>query len=167
MKKVAILTIAVALGCLFASTSVAVQYQMEHTYTAMTPIFMVGHVGDPAKIEGFEIHSTVALGGQVIGSALTRVRLLAPPMDITVPISWMNADVTYTFEGLGTIEVHSVGISYGTSNAAATGEIVFAGAGSVRNGTGRIAGLEGVASSYGNTNIFIGGGNETVVFDIP
>jgi len=166
MKKV-ILTIAFTLGCLFASASVAVQYQMEHTYTAMTPIFMVGHEGDPAKIEGFEVQSTVSLGGQIIGSASTRIRLLAPPMNMTVPISWMNADVAYAFEGLGTIEVHSVGISYGSSNAAATGAIVFAGAGSVRNGTGALAGFEGVASSNGSANIFIGGGNETVVFDIP
>lgn len=167
MRKIIITTIALALSCLFASASVAVQYQMEHTYTAMIPFFMVGHEGDPAKIEGFEIRSNVSLGGQIIGSALTRVRLLAPPMNMTVPISWMNADVTYTFEGLGTIEVHSVGISYGSSNAAVTGEIVFAGAGSVRNGTGQLAGFEGVASSNGSTNIFSGGGKETVVFDIP
>ena len=167
MKKIIFLAVAFTLSCLFASASVAIQYQMVHTYTAMTPIFMVGHGGDPAKIEGFEIQSNVSLGGQIIGSALTRVKLLAPPMNMTVPISWMNADVTYTFEGLGTIEVHSVGISYGTSNAAATGEIVFAGAGSVRNGTGALAGFEGVASSNGSTNIFMGGGSETVVFDIP
>lgn len=167
MKKTIILGVAFTLSCLAAATSMAVQYQMENTYTAMTPVFMVGHQGDPAKIEGFEIQSNVSLGGQVIGSAVTQVKLLAPPMNMTAPISWMNADVTYTFNGLGTIEVHSVGISYGSSNAATTGEIVFAGAGSVRNGTGALAGLEGISSSTGNANIFMGGGSETVIFDLP
>jgi len=98
---------------------------------------------------------------------VTRVELLAPPMNMAIPIAWMKTKVLYMFRELGTIEVHGIGISYGSSDAVATGEVVFAGAGSVRNGTGALAGLEGVFSNRGTINVDSGAGTETVVFDLP
>jgi len=42
MKKIVVVAAWVA-GCVFASAGMAAQYRMEQTYTAMMPVFMVGH----------------------------------------------------------------------------------------------------------------------------
>lgn len=167
MRKLIIAAIAFTLSSLFVSPSMAEKYVMEETITAMAPVFMLGHEGDPTMIEGFEYESAVSMAGKPIGTAVAKLQLWAPPMDMAVPISWMNAEITYSFDGLGSIEGHSIGIAYGDSDAAATGDIVVSASGSVRNGTDGLAGYEGVLTWYGSPNIFTLTGTGTVIFNIP
>ena len=142
-----------------------VQYIIENDYTGMTPIFMPGHAGDPAWIEGFVVTGDIFYNGAKVGTAKGDIWLWNPPMVLGEAYSQVGMVFTHTITALGgsTFEVHAQGVVLGSSTSASSGDISGAWSGSVANGTGFFANKYGVSAGAFTANNFTATGSGTQI----
>ena len=153
-------------GVLFSAGAVAAgetETTVQHQFTTVAPIFMSGHAGDMAWIEGFSFSGTITLGGAQIGTVTGEARLWNPPMKFSEAYDQVQVKTVNTITGVGTYEVHAQGISLASSTTATTGDILTSWSGSITNGTGGLANLYGLAAGNGAANIFTQSASATEV----
>jgi hypothetical protein len=142
------------------------EYILEKRITAVTPVFMPNHAGDPNWIKGFQFNGDIFLqgGNAKIGSFSGDVLLANPPLNLAE--SYDNAFLTavndITGYGSFTVTAYSVGLG----NSAQNGDQVLAYSGSISNGTGALENSFGLSAGNGVTNVFAGQGLITEVVNI-
>lgn len=146
---------------LFSSTANSAgeaEYIIEKDFTTMTPIFMKGHGGDTAWIEGFVVGGDIYYNGDKVGTVKGDVWLWNPPMVLGEAYAQVGMLITNTITGLGTFEVHAQGVALGSSKPA-SGDVTVSWAGSVANGTGFFTNRYGVSAGAITANNFAGTGS--------
>jgi len=138
----------------------------EKSFIAITPIFMDGHAGDPAWIEGFIITGDIYLGGNKVGTVTTTARLSDPPMSLTERYDSGLIKIVNTISGYGTFETNGQFLAMSSSTSATGGDITVSWMGSISNGTGSLSSMVGVVAGNVKANTYtgIGTGKEIVLF---
>lgn len=133
------------------------EYLLEKKVTTMTPIFMVGHEGDLAWIEGFQIEGENFLKDEMskAGSFSARAHIINPPMNIGEKCNVYYTFVN-TFPGLGSFQVTGIGTSLRKSYG--NNDTIFTYSGSILNGTGKFDNIDGQSSGNFVSDIFRGSG---------
>ena len=138
----------------------------EETFTSIAPIFMDGHAGDPAWIEGFNITGDIYLGGSKVGTLTSTARMFNPPMSLTERYDYGSIKAVSTISGYGTFETSGQFLSMGSSTSATSGDSTFSWTASISNGTGSLSSMVGQVAGTAKGNTFTGGGTgkEIVLF---
>lgn len=159
--------VALALFSASAYSAGEVEYIIEKDFDSVTPIFMPGHPGDPAWIEGFNIEGDIFYNGAKVGTVAGEVWLWNPPMVLGEAYDQVGMVITNTITALGgsTFEVHAQGVALGSSTSAVSGDVTVAWSGSVANGTGFFANKYGVSAGAvtASTVAGTGSGSEIVL----
>lgn len=142
-----------------ANSAGEVEYIIEKDFNKMTPVYMVGHGGDPAWIEGFAVGGNIFFNGSKVGTVTGDVWLWNPPMVLGAPYAQVGMLITNTITGLGTFEVHAQGVALGSSTSAAKGDVTVSWSGSVANGTGFFNNRYGLSAGAITANNFKGTGS--------
>jgi hypothetical protein len=130
------------------------EYIIQKEFDTVTPIYMEGHAGNPAWIEGFEVAGDIFYGGSKIGEVEGEVWLWNPPMLLADAYSQVGMVLTNTIGGLGTFEVHGQGVVLGSSNPS-SGHVVISWQGSISNGTGSFfTNVYGVSAGAVTSDVF-------------
>lgn len=139
---------------------------LEKRITAMAPVFMTGHLGDPDWIQGFHIEGDIFVKGDdtKIGGFAGDVSLLNPPVNNSETYDEAFMTVVNLIPGVGSYQVTSLSLALG--NSANDGGMIFSWSGSISNGTGSLQNLYGLSAGNGTGNIFMGSGSLTEVLDI-
>jgi len=160
--------VGVAALALFSAPSYSageVEYIIEKDFNNVVPIFMPGHPGDPAWIEGFSIAGDIFYNGAKVGTVSGEAWLWNPPMRLGEAYDQVGMVLTNTITALGgsKFEVHAQGVALGSSTSASTGDVTIAWSGSVANGTGFFANKYGVSAGAVKANTFTGTGSGTEI----
>lgn len=139
---------------------------LEQTFTSIAPIFMDGHAGDPAWIEGFNISADINFGGVKVGTLTSTAKLFNPPMSLTERYDSGSIKAVTTISGYGTFETSGQFLSMSSSTSATSGDSTFSWTASISNGTGSFSSMVGqvAGTAKGNTFIGTGTGKEIVLF---
>lgn len=142
------------------------ELMLEKRVTAMTPVFMLGHMGDPEWIQGFNIEGDIFVkdGDTKIGGFTSEVSLLNPPVNDSEAYDQAFMTTVNVIPGAGTFQVTSLSLALGDS--ANTGDMIFSWSGSISNGTGALQNLYGLSAGNGTGNIFMGTGNLTEILNV-
>lgn len=142
------------------------EFILEKKITAMAPIYMLGHIGDPNSIKGFQFEGDNFLkgGDEKIGSFTGEVFLATPPLDTAESYDHAFLTILNDIPGVGSFTVTASGLSLG--NSAQDGGIVFAWSGSISNGTGVLENNFGLSAGNAVANVFAGVGGITEVLNI-
>jgi hypothetical protein len=143
-----------------------VELILDKRITAMQPEFMLGHIGDPAWIEGFNIEGDIFVKGDEtkIGSFLVKVALLEPPMNLQEMYAQSFMTTLNIIPGVGSFQVTGLGVTLGESGGG--GGVVYTWSGPISNGTGSLENLYGLSAGNGVANIFAGTGRLTEVLNV-
>jgi hypothetical protein len=130
-------------------------YLIEKNFDEVTPVFMPGHNGDPAWIEGFVIGGDIFYDGVKVGTVTGEVWLWNPPLSLNEAYQQVGMVITNTITALGdsTFEVHAQGVALGSSTTTSAGDVTVTWSGSVANGTGFFANNYGVSAGAVSANI--------------
>lgn len=131
-------------------------YIIEKEFNSVVPVYMPGHTGDPAWIEGFVIGGDIFYNGGKVGTVSGEVWLWNPPLSLNEAYQQVGMVITNTITALGdsTFEVHAQGVALGSSTTAASGDVTVTWSGSVANGTGFFANNYGVSAGAVSANMF-------------
>jgi hypothetical protein len=131
-------------------------YLVEKNFNKVMPVFMPGHAGDPAWVEGFVIGGDIFYDGAKVGTVTGEVWLWNPPLAFNEAYQQVGMVITNTITALGnsTFEVHAQGVALGSSTTAASGDVTVTWSGSVANGTGFFANNYGVSAGAVSANMF-------------
>ena len=142
------------------------EFILEKKITAMTPIFMLNHIGDPDWIKGFQVEGDIFLkGGDAnIGRFTGEVLLVNPPMNPAGTYDYAYMTILNVMPGLGSYTVTANSLALGSS--AQNGDIVMAWSGSISNGIGILENNFGLSAGNGVVNVFAGEGTMTEVLNI-
>lgn len=142
------------------------EYILEKKITAMTPIFMLNHIGDSNWIKGFQIEGDIFLQGEdaKLGRFTGEVLLANPPMNVAGVYDYAFLTILNVIPGLGSFTVTANSLALGSS--AEDGNMVFAWSGSISNGTGALENNYGLSAGNAVANIFVGEGRITEVLNI-
>lgn len=143
-----------------------VEVVFEGNVTTVTPIYMSGHDGDFNWIEGFSFAGDIYLNDQKVGTTDGQVTLVNPPLSVTERYDNLIVRHKDTITGVGTYEVTAQGIALASSTSPAMGDVTFAWAGSISNGTGVFADVYGLSTGNGVSNFIVGGGTYKQVMRI-
>ena len=135
------------------------QYILVKPNIAMTPIFMLNHIGDQDWVKGYQLEGDIYLkGGPKIGRFTGEVLFVNPPM---------NADDSYEHAFMTTLNVIP---GYGSFTVTANGllmvktvdipfniDLIIAWSGSISNGTGFFDNSVGLSAGNSITERFDGG----------
>jgi hypothetical protein len=133
-----------------------VEYIVQKEFDTLAPVYMAGHDGDSAWIQGFVFSGSILLQGQVVGSVSGEVRLSNPPLNVFRDYTHVSVTSTNSINGLGTFEVHAEGVALASSTTAAAGDVLVSYAGSIANGTGFFRNGYGLASAAIVSNFYVG-----------
>ena len=141
------------------------EYVLEKSFTSMTPIFMDGHAGDPAWIEGFIITGDIKLGGVKVGTLTSTARLFNPPVSLTERYDFGIIKIVNSIPVYGSFEINGQFLSMGSSTSATSGDLTFSWIGSISNGTDGLSSMVGQAAgtAMGNMYTGIGTGKEIIL----
>jgi hypothetical protein len=152
-----------AMACLLLGLLPAAGYAVDETeytlrkeFDEVLPIFMTGHPGDLAWIEGFSFEGTIYLGTTAIGSVTGEATLWNPPMNLQEAYDQVSMRITNSVDGVGTFEVYAQGVALGSSTSATMGDHVISWSGSLTNGTGLFDGYYGLSSGMVQANLNAG-----------
>ena len=140
---------------LFSVTASALgehEYVIEKVFDSFTPIFMEGHGGDMAWVEGFSFEGDIYFNGSWIGTVEGVGRLWNPPMKMGEVYDQLTLRITNTFPsvlGGGSFQVYAQGVTLGSSTTATSGDYVMAWSGTVTNGKGGFGGFFGTSAGSG------------------
>lgn len=158
-----------ALFIVFLQTAWAageVELILEKRVTAMEPVFMIGHLGDPAWIQGFHVEGDIFVKGDdtKIGGFISDVSLINPPTNPDEAYEEAFMTVVNLIPGVGSFQVTSLALALG--NSANDGGLIFAWSGSISNGTGSLQNLYGLSAGNATVSTFTGAGSMTEVLNI-
>jgi hypothetical protein len=139
------------------------EYTLRKEFDEVLPIFMTGHLGDLAWIEGFSFQGTIYLGSTAIGSVTGEATLWNPPMNLQDAYDQVSMRITNTVDGVGTFEVYAQGVALGSSTSATIGDHIISWSGSLTNGTGLFNGYFGLSSGMVQANLNAGTASATEI----
>jgi hypothetical protein len=142
------------------------EYIVEKDFSALTPIYMTGHNGDPQWIEGFSFSGQIFLNGGLVGTVSGEARLWNPPMNMSEIYDQVTMRITNTINGLGTFQVYAQGVTVASSTSATSGDYLLAWSGSVVNGTGYFNDFFGTSAGSGLSNLFTGTATATEILTL-
>lgn len=139
---------------------------LEKVFTQITPLFMKGHQGDMASIEGFEFSGDILLNGSKIGDFNGTASLLNPPLMASERYDQGITKFENTIYGMGQFDVCAQITTLGNINGIDPGQAIFGWHGSIANGSNTLKGLAGISTGSGSFSLFNlnGTGQETLIY---
>lgn len=143
-----------------------VELILEKHVTAIEPVFMTGHLGDPEWVQGFHFEGDIFVkgGDTKIGGFIGDVSLLNPPMNNSEVYDEAFIRDVNIIQGLGSFQVTSLGLALG--NSTNDGSIIFSWSGSISNGTASLINLYGLSAGNATANVFMSTGVITEVLNM-
>lgn len=141
-----------------------VEYILEKRVTSITPVFMIGHLGDPNWIEGFLFEGDIFLeGGETpIGTFTGEATLFNPPLNQAEVYDAAFIVILNVLPGIGTFRTTGSGVGLGSS----TDDTGISWAASISDGTGALINSYGLSVGNGVVKPFAGQGTLTEVVNI-
>lgn len=171
MKKLKtwVVWVLIVMGLAFSGQIIAAnetEYVLNKTITSITPTFMSGRQGDLTAISGFIINFDIYYKGTLVGTGTGEISADNPPVNMTDQLTRGTLRVTNNIPGFGSYEVEAFGISLSSSTSPTQGDFVYAWAGSIENGTGKLENTFGLSAGNSVGNFFAGTGQITEVVRI-